>query len=189
MNIGLEFNEIVEAAYVFRYGYRSKPLSEINSRDIADYRWQTHPASQSLLWPDGPLEGQSLRPVPPPVFSAKAGLAGCFTLSNLPPGGWMVCADAAGYLNPCHWSISPSFNVGSGQTISNADVRMNQAYKLRIGVNDPQGLLNEGKAAGDALRPKCIWFDSRRLSPNRDLGTIRSPIVIGAKDEPAWRRP
>jgi len=89
----------------------------------------------------------------PPVLSAKAELDGSFTLPNLLPGGWIVCAEATGYLNPCHWSTAPAFTVGSGQTISNAAVHMDQAYQYQVRINDPQGLLaNEGKAAGSVLQ-------------------------------------
>jgi hypothetical protein len=89
----------------------------------------------------------------PPVFSAKTGLDGSFALPNLTPGGWVVCAEAVGFLNPCHWSTTPAFTVAAGQTIPNATIHMDQAYKLQIRVNDPQGLLaNEGKAAGAILQ-------------------------------------
>lgn len=88
----------------------------------------------------------------PPVLSAKAGLDGSFTLSNLTPGGWIVCVEAAGYLNPCHWSTAPAFTLAAGQTISNAAVRLDQAYAFQIRVKDPQGLLaNEGRVTGAVL--------------------------------------
>ena len=89
----------------------------------------------------------------PPVLSAKAGLDGSFALPNLTPGGWVVCAEATGYLNPCHWSTVRALTVATGQTISNATIQMDQAYKLQIRVDDPQGLLaNEGKTAGAVLQ-------------------------------------
>jgi hypothetical protein len=89
----------------------------------------------------------------PPVLSAKAGFDGSFTLANLTPGGWIVCAEAPGYLNPCHWSTAPAFTVLSGQTVSNAAVHLDQAYTLQIRIKDPQGLLaNDGKVAGAVLQ-------------------------------------
>jgi hypothetical protein len=101
----------------------------------------------------GPTKGKAVGMVLPPVLFAKAGMDGRFTLSNLPPGGWTVCAESAGYLNPCHWSTAPAFIVGAGQTISNAAIRLDPAYALRIHINDPLGLLtNEGKAAGAHLQ-------------------------------------
>jgi hypothetical protein len=101
----------------------------------------------------GRTKGKAFASVLPPVLSAKAGLDGSFTLPNLAPGGWIVCAEAAGYLDPCHWSTAPAFNVAAGQTISNATVAMDQAYTLQIRVNDPQGFLaSEGKAAEAVLQ-------------------------------------
>jgi hypothetical protein len=89
----------------------------------------------------------------PPVLSAKAGLDGTFSLPNLSPGGWVICVEAAGFLNPCHWSTAPVFTVVAGQAISNATVHMDQAYTLQIRIKDPQGLLaNEGKVAGAILQ-------------------------------------
>jgi hypothetical protein len=75
----------------------------------------------------GRVKGKAAASVLPPVLSAKAGLDGSFTLANLTPGGWIVCVEAGGYLNPCHWSTAPAFTVASGQTISNATVHMDQA--------------------------------------------------------------
>ena len=101
----------------------------------------------------GRAKGKATASVLPPVLSAKAGFDGSFTLPNLPPGGWIVCAEAGGYLNPCHWSTAPAFTVAAGQTISNATIYMDQAYTLQIRINDPQGLLvNEGKVAGAVLQ-------------------------------------
>lgn len=101
----------------------------------------------------GRAKGKAAASVLPPVLSVKAGLDGRFTLSNLPPGGWTVCVEAAGHLNPCHWSTAPAFTVSAGQTISNTVVRLDAAYTLHIRVRDPQGLMaNEGKAAGAVLQ-------------------------------------
>jgi len=100
----------------------------------------------------GRTKGKAAASVLPPVLSAKAGLDGSFTLPNLTPGGWIVCAEAAGYLNPCHWSTAPAFTVAAGQTVPNAVVHMDQAYTLQIRISDPQGLLaNEGKVPGAVL--------------------------------------
>ena len=97
--------------------------------------------------------GRASASVLPPVRSVKAGLDGSFALPNLAPGGWIVCAEAAGYLDPCHWSNAPAFTLASGQTISNAVIPVDQAYTFQIRVKDPQGILaNEGKAAGAILQ-------------------------------------
>ena len=63
----------------------------------------------------GHSKAKAAASVLPPILSAKAGLDGSFTLQNLSPGGWIVCAEASGYLDPCHWSAAPAFTVAAGQ--------------------------------------------------------------------------
>ena len=136
-----------------------------------------------------PAKGKAAGTVLPPVLSAKAGLDGRFTLSNLPPGGWTVCAEAAGYLNPCHWSTAPAFTVGAGQAVSNAAIRLDQAYALRIHIDDPLGLLaNEGKAAGAFLQigvhAPSGAFQRARLAARNNAGrdyTVAIPLHAAAK--------
>ena len=43
----------------------------------------------------GRTKGKAASSVLPPVLSVKAGLDGSFTLPNLAPGGWLVCAEAS----------------------------------------------------------------------------------------------
>jgi hypothetical protein len=101
----------------------------------------------------GRSKGNAAASVLPPVLTLKAGLDGTFTLPNLSPGGWTVCIEARGYVNPCHWSAAPSFNVTAGHTVANADIRLDEAYTLQIRINDPHGFLaNEGKSPGGPLR-------------------------------------
>ena len=101
----------------------------------------------------GRTKGKAAASVLPPVLSVKAGLDGSFALPNLAPGGWIVCAEAAGYLKPCHWSTAPAFTIAAGQTIANATVHMDQAYTFQIRIKDPQALLaNEAKVAGAVLQ-------------------------------------
>jgi hypothetical protein len=101
----------------------------------------------------GRVKAKAAASVLPPILAVKTGMDGRFLLPNLTPGGWTVCVEAAGYLNPCHWSTAPAFSVGAGQTIANAAVRVDEAYLLRVQISDPQGLLaNEGKAAGAVLQ-------------------------------------
>ena len=135
------------------------------------------------------VKGKPTGAVLPPVLAAKAGLDGRFTLSNLPPGSWTVCAEASGYLNPCHWATAPVFVVGAGQSSLKAEVRMDQAYVLHIRVNDPQGLLaNEGKAAGALLQigvhAPSGAFQRASLSGKDSKGreyTVAIPLRAAAK--------
>ncbi|MGA2501666.1 MAG: carboxypeptidase-like regulatory domain-containing protein [Tepidisphaeraceae bacterium] len=136
----------------------------------------------------GRTTGKAAASVLPPVLSAKAGLDGSFTLPNLTPGGWIVCVEAAGYLNPCHWSTAPAFTVAAGQTISNATVHMDQACTLQIRVKDPQGLLaNEGKVAGAVLqigvRAPSGAFQRATLAGKDSSGrnyTVAIPLKVAA---------
>jgi hypothetical protein len=118
----------------------------------------------------GRAKGKAAASVLPPVLSVKAGLDGRFTLANLAPGAWTVCVEAAGHLDPCHWSTAPSFIVSAGQTISNVNVLLEQAYLLHIRINDPQGLLaNEGKAAGVLLQ----------IGVNAPSGAFQRAVLAG----------
>ncbi|MCC6231351.1 MAG: carboxypeptidase regulatory-like domain-containing protein [Verrucomicrobiales bacterium] len=89
-----------------------------------------------------------------PVLTARTASDGSFTLGNLAAGTWLVCVEADGHLDPCHWSFAPPrITVAAGQAVTNTLVRLDPAYTLRVQIRDPQRLLaNEGKTAGARLR-------------------------------------
>jgi hypothetical protein len=133
----------------------------------------------------GRTKGKASASVLPPVLSAKAGLDGSFSLPNLTPGGWIVCVEAPGYLNPCHWSTAPAFTIGAGQTVSNAAIHMDPAQTLQVRIKDPQGLLaNEGKVPGAALHigiqaPSGVF--QRATSAGNDSNGRNYTVAIPAK--------
>lgn len=88
-----------------------------------------------------------------PISTATTGTNGSFVLQNLSAGTYLVCAEVAGFLNPCHWSSTPpTFLVNAGQSVSNAAIHLNPGHPLQVQINDPQGLLaNEGKTSGAFL--------------------------------------
>jgi hypothetical protein len=106
-----------------------------------------------------------------PVLTARAASDGSFTLGNLAAGTWLVCVEADGFLDPCHWSFAPPrVTVAAGQTVTDTLVRLDPAYTLRVQIRDPQRLLaNEGKAAGARLQ-----IGVRTLSGMLQAATVSS---------------
>jgi hypothetical protein len=114
-----------------------------------------------------PLSGAivmaTLQPGSPPEssftpFSARAisGADGSFTLVDLPPGTYKLCAEqrAAEMLNPCLWSDEPILAaVVAGQTTKGVEIQMQKAVTLTIRLNDAQKLLAKhlGQTAGADL--------------------------------------
>ncbi|MCW5982620.1 MAG: hypothetical protein KIT09_31320 [Bryobacteraceae bacterium] len=67
---------------------------------------------------------------------------GTFTVSNLPAGDYVVCAEvpSAPYLDPCKWSASPMLTLSAG-AVGRPAVVLRRGVFLRVRVNDPEGLL------------------------------------------------
>jgi len=133
------------------------------------------PIPRSIL-----LYGRSASPKPKavaaitgPISTARTGSDGSFNLTGLATGSWLICVDASGYLDPCHWSFTPPvFTVAVGQAVQGALIRLDASYTLHVQVHDPQRLLvNEGKVAGDVLQ-----IGARSLSGNIHPAALASSI-------------
>src|SRR5258708_126955 len=81
-------------------------------------------ASAHVLISSAPFAGASHFTPPPVVTGPLAATAtsdshGAFSVSTLPAGQYIACAEvvAPGLLDPCHWAASaPTFTVTSGKT-------------------------------------------------------------------------
>jgi hypothetical protein len=78
--------------------------------------------------------------------AAKAGgqssANGSFTLSNLPAGKYMVCVQAAGYLDPCAWSpVPPSVQINAGQTTTGFSMVARRGTTVNVRISDDDHIL------------------------------------------------
>lgn len=74
--------------------------------------------------------------------SVQSDGSGHFTVAGLPPGNYLVCAEANGapLLNPCKWAVSYNANVAAGGQAT-VSIVMQRGVFLNVRVNDPGGLL------------------------------------------------
>jgi hypothetical protein len=91
-----------------------------------------------------------------PVLSTLSKNDGSFTISNVPPGSYRICARHIGlaFLDPCTWGTAPSVVVGNGNwDWPGQNVQTILGAKLHVHVDDLSGYLakNVGKAAGAGL--------------------------------------
>jgi hypothetical protein len=94
--------------------------------------------------------------------STHADASGAFHAAALPPGDYLLCAHAAGYLDSCKWGLALSAKaVGSAETRDLTAITLTQAASVLVQVNDPLGLL-----------PK-------RLDPTGDNGLILGIMTPG----------
>ena len=86
----------------------------------------------------------------PPVITGKqvattaSDSSGAFSVGNLPPGQYIVCAEAPtqGLLDPCLWAASaPTFTVAAGQSTAAVNVVLARGAILPIHIDDPMALL------------------------------------------------
>jgi hypothetical protein len=76
--------------------------------------------------------------------SAITASNGSFTLKNLIPGTYTICAQAASaaQIDPCHWSQTPpQVTVAAGQSVTGFKIAMAKGSILNIRVDDPQHYL------------------------------------------------
>lgn len=76
---------------------------------------------------------------------ALTGRQGSYTLRDVPPGRYRLCADAPGsdLLNPCEWNTyAQVLSISPGQIAMQRLVHMRKGHRLSIRVEDPGGHLN-----------------------------------------------
>ena len=90
------------------------------------------------------------------TFSASSGSDGKYSMLNIPPGRYEVCAAApsSDYLDSCFWAmpeLSPIIVTASSQAVSR-DLVVKRAGKITLRLNDNANLLDgrtpNGKAGG-----------------------------------------
>jgi hypothetical protein len=111
---------------------------------------------------------------------AESGANGTFTIGNLSPGSYHICADVkgGGYLDPCAWEpILPTVQVAVGQTLSSYRLIAKKGTQLQVRVNDPAGVLSatSSSQSGKAAAPQLLVgvFTTRHMF---------QPLVVAAKD-------
>jgi hypothetical protein len=93
------------------------------------------------------------------VVTADAG--GAFSVSNLPPGQYMLCASVPGapYLDPCIWHRPVPVTVSAAAT-SVPNLTLEKGVYLKVRINDPQRLLPQ--TADGPLTPRkllvCVLY-------------------------------
>jgi hypothetical protein len=104
--------------------------------------------SGMLVGDDGTPQGAvvTVNGVPPlrSSGSAKANANGSFTIGNLLPGKYHICAEvgSAGYLDPCAWEPVPIVvQIAAGQSLSGYQLVARKGVPLQVRINDPVGLL------------------------------------------------
>ena len=109
----------------------------------------------------GQIDGPDGKPLPGAVVSAhlvpsgtakvKASAAsavtatsGSFSISNLAPGTYRICAQSptVAALDPCQWSATPpTITVSSGQPAKLPTVTLAKGHPVQVHIDDPQQLL------------------------------------------------
>jgi hypothetical protein len=86
-----------------------------------------------------------------PVLTTVSATDGSYTLSNVPPGDYVVCARnaAVAALNPCAWGGAPLVQIATGRlNMSGEAIRMAAGATLQVHLDDPGGFL-----AANAAKP------------------------------------
>jgi hypothetical protein len=89
----------------------------------------------------------------PPILSVYTGPTGGFSIPSLTPATYLICVQVAGggYLDPCHWSTTPTtVAVSAGQAVAGVNVRVAKGARLAIPVSDPQQLLTSSSSTTGA---------------------------------------
>jgi hypothetical protein len=92
----------------------------------------------------------------PPTLVSKvsttvlADAKGAFSISNLPGGLYVLCAQTAtsGWLDPCHWAAAPPVvALSTGSTVSGQKIVLTKGAVVQVQINDPTKLLSTSLAA------------------------------------------
>ena len=143
----------------------------------------------------GPLEGAFVvadRIPPATRFSqtAKSGPGGVFQVQGLPPGTYRLCAQVPGapYLDPCHWSVTPTtVTLSAGQSSVGNLIVLRKASKLLIRIQDPNHHLSPRSSLVDPPEivmgvgtPAGTTYPARLASTDRSGRTYQVPVPFDA---------
>jgi hypothetical protein len=98
---------------------------------------------------------------------AEATSKGAFTITNLPAGTYMICAQVSGggYLDPCAWSPDPpKIQIGAGQVVTGYRLVVKKGAVLQVRLNDTSKVLDL-TAAPRTTAPHVLLgvFTTRRV--------------------------
>ena len=90
-----------------------------------------------------------------PQLKAITGDGGAFTISQVPPGDYVLCAQhpQVEALNPCAWGPNVRVQITAGNMTASSQIRLAQAAVPQVHVDDPSGHLatHEGKTPGASM--------------------------------------
>ena len=79
------------------------------------------------------------------TLTTTTGTSGAFSFPHAQPGIYLVCVQTPGttYLNPCHWSATPTVTVAAGK-VGSSNIQLAKGAVLHVRVNDPDQHVAKG---------------------------------------------
>ncbi len=120
--------------------------------------------------------------LPPFSQTVRAATNASFQISGLPAGTYTLCLSAAGFLNPCEWSLPTLIvTVGVGQSSAGNNLSIKPGIPAKLRIQDTSNLLGKTTKAG--TNPSIlagVWTGvaANALLPTVSLaGIIRPPTL------------
>jgi hypothetical protein len=126
--------------------------------------------------------------LPPASATTASNATGGFTLQQLPPGTYRICAQSPNgtYLDPCWWTDSQSApglstTIQPGQT-AGANLILQSAAAIQVRINDPQALLSahpERTVTAGVMTKARVFMPASVKSKDATGMTLQVPVQPG----------
>lgn len=119
-----------------------------------------------------------VRPTEASVIAfTKTNGGGIFVSDALPAGRYSLCLDTPGFVDPCHWDVTPVFEIRAGNATVLPLVTVKKGTHISVSVTDPSHMIQNLSATAPGV-VVGVYDNKRVFHPASSVSTLGSSLVF-----------